>query len=100
MIADLIAICDLRSAIIWARLKVSVALSNSFYFLGRDGPRDKTSGHELLFSVSSFVLGWHELSFRRVFKFFKFSVAFFVASEACKADVRGKRGMNNPNINC
>ena len=30
---------------------------------GRDGPRDKTSGHELLFSVSFFVLGWYELRF-------------------------------------
>ena len=42
------------------RVKVSVALSNSFFSLGRDGPRDKTSGHELLFSVSFFVLEWHE----------------------------------------
>ena len=41
-----------------------VALSKFFFFFGggrggggRDGPRDKTSGHELLFSVSFFVLG-------------------------------------------
>ena len=62
-----------------ARVKVSVALSNSFFhFLGRDGPRDKTSGHELLFSLSSFVLVRHELSFGRVIKFFKFLAAFFV----------------------
>ena len=61
-----------------ARVKVSVTLSILFYFWGRDGPRDKTSDHELLFSISFFVLGWHELSFRRVMKFFKFSVAFFV----------------------
>ena len=47
------------------------------YFWGRDRPRDETSGHELLFSISFFVLGWHELSFRHVIKFFKFSVAFF-----------------------
>ena len=45
------------------RVKVSVALSNFFSFWGRDGPRDKTSGHELLFSVSFFVLGWYELRF-------------------------------------
>ena len=49
------------------RVKVSVALSN-FFFLGggggsRYGPRDKTSGHELLFSGSFFVLGWYELCF-------------------------------------
>ena len=45
------------------RVKVSVALSNSFFSLwGRDGPRDKTSGHELLFSASFFVLEWHEFS--------------------------------------
>ena len=37
--------------------EVSVALSIFFSFWGRDGPRDKTSGHELLFSVSFFVLG-------------------------------------------
>ena len=29
------------------RVKFSVALSNSFLFFGRDGPRDKTSGYEL-----------------------------------------------------
>ena len=52
-------------------VKVSVALSNSFfYFLGRDGPRDKTSGHELLFSVSCFVPGWHELTVIKFFAFF------------------------------
>ena len=45
----------------------------------------ETAGHELLFSVSFFVLGWHELSFRRVIKFFKFPVASFVASEVCEA---------------
>ena len=46
------------------RVKVSVALSNPFFsFWGRDGPRDKTSGHELLFSVSFFVLGCYELLF-------------------------------------
>ena len=54
-----------------ARVKVSVALSNSFfYFLGRDGPRDKTSGHELLFSVSCFVPGSHELTVIKFFAFF------------------------------
>ena len=32
-----------------ARVKFSVAFSNSFlfFFLGRDGPKDKTSGHKL-----------------------------------------------------
>ena len=44
-------------------IKVSVALSNSFfYFWGRDGLRDKTSGHELLFSVSFFCTRGHEFS--------------------------------------
>ena len=42
------------------RVKVSVALSIFFSLWGRDGPRDKTSGRELLFSVSFFVLEWHE----------------------------------------
>ena len=37
-----------------ARVKISVALSNSFR---RDGPSNKTLGHELLLSVSFFVLG-------------------------------------------
>ena len=32
-----------------ARVKFSVTLANSFFYCfgGRDGPRDKTSGHEL-----------------------------------------------------
>ena len=35
-----------------------------FYFFGRNGPRDKTSGHKLSSRPLLFVLGGYELSFR------------------------------------
>ena len=50
----------------WGYIKHSVLMPLAGHlvsFWGRDGPRDKTSGHELLFSGLFFVLGWYELRF-------------------------------------